>query len=269
MLRFCAYALGREELSVGVGEVARRVVLEEEEEEEGRAPGGYHELMELLRGEREEREKEGGERVNLGIQWRGQDIPVRNVELVEVVQKVKDALRTLEGDSLVKGEGKKGKAKKVLSAKRMGTYDRVLLVLSDAEAVASQLVEDNKVRFLLLSRPSLEQNLTNLTLLLRLPPPEVTQLESKRRLALSNSPTRTSSINSSWSAQSAISSLSNRPKPNSRPGKRRLRKQNNSTSLVREPRIRSRRNSKSTSNERGSTLVWSKFTTASSYLWSK
>jgi signal recognition particle subunit SRP68 len=86
------------------------------------------------------------EREAVELVWRGRDIPVRSAELVGVVLKVKKAIASLEADKDVGGKKKKGGRKEVMGARRMGTYDKALLVLSEGEDVARQLVEDNKVR---------------------------------------------------------------------------------------------------------------------------
>jgi signal recognition particle subunit SRP68 len=79
---------------------------------------------------------------------------VRNAELVDIVIKVKKAILSLEADKDLGSGGKKNNTreqrtskgrKEILGARRMGTYDKALLVLSDAEVVAKQLLDDNKV----------------------------------------------------------------------------------------------------------------------------
>lgn len=142
MLRFCAYSL-QKDTSRGMGEVAREVTGAEGPKE----VQGWEELLAELEasGGREKRE-------TIELSWRGREIPVRNVELVAVVAKVTAALKTLENDADAGKEGKerkKGARKVIMGAKRMAAYDRALLVLSEGEEVARQLVEDNKVCFFL------------------------------------------------------------------------------------------------------------------------
>lgn len=127
MLRFCAYTLERD-VEKGVGEVARDVA---EEFGENVVPGWKSLVAALEKGA-------GREREAVEIVWRGKEVPVRNVQLVDVVGKVQSALKTLEKDDA-------GKGKDMLGARRMGTFDRVLGALTDGEGVARQLVEDNQV----------------------------------------------------------------------------------------------------------------------------
>lgn len=139
MLRFCAYSL-QKDIASGMGDVAREVT----GAEGPKLVEGWAALLAELEasGGREKRE-------TIELSWRGREIPVRNVELVGVVAKVTAALKTLENDVEAGKEGKerkKGARKVIMGAKRMATYDRALLVLSEGEEVARQLVEDNKVR---------------------------------------------------------------------------------------------------------------------------
>lgn len=144
MLRFCAYRLGKD-TAAGVASISQEVA----KEALPKLAPGWTELRTRLEEEGRQTQREAVE-----IWWRGELVPVRNAELVVAAVKVKAALASLEQDQAVgkKGgdasEGKKkadGK-KEILGARRMGTYDKALLTLSDAEAVAHQLVEDNKVR---------------------------------------------------------------------------------------------------------------------------
>ncbi|BGP18641.1 hypothetical protein JCM10213_004191 [Rhodosporidiobolus nylandii] len=145
MLRFCAYRLGKD-TAAGVGAIAKEVASQALPQ---LAPG-WAMLAAKLEEEGAKSQKETVE-----VRWRGEQIPVRNAELVGVAVKVREALESLEKDQAVGtkgGEGSAGKQrvqggakKEVLGARRMGTYDKALLVLSDAEAVASQLIEDNKI----------------------------------------------------------------------------------------------------------------------------
>lgn len=142
MLRFCAYKLGKD-TAAGVAPIAKEVA----EQEMATAVPGWDELSQRL-----EEEGKQGEKESVEITWRGETIPVRNAELVAAAVKVRDALATLKQDQatarkaeVAQGKQKEGK-KEILGTKRMGTYDKALLVLGEAEAIASQLVEDNKVR---------------------------------------------------------------------------------------------------------------------------
>ncbi|GAA5889247.1 hypothetical protein JCM6882_000686 [Rhodosporidiobolus microsporus] len=146
MLRFCAYRLGKD-TAAGVATIAS-----------AEAAAALPELVPGWDALKERLEKEGkeGKKETVEVYWRGELVPVRNAELVGVAAKVKEALASLEKDQAIgakKGgeasEGKKkateGGKKEILGARRMGTYDKALLVLSDAEAVAGQLVEDDKI----------------------------------------------------------------------------------------------------------------------------
>ncbi|GAA5991718.1 hypothetical protein JCM10908_001108 [Rhodotorula pacifica] len=143
MLRFCAYRLGKD-TSTGVSTIAAQV-----------AAGEITSLVpswdDLQRQLDEAGQTSKKETVN--ITWRGQEIPIRNAELVTAAAKVQGVLATLKTDEAAskKGstvaEGKKPAASKkdILGSRRMGTFDKALLVLSEAEATAAQLVEDNKI----------------------------------------------------------------------------------------------------------------------------
>ncbi|GAA5897687.1 uncharacterized protein JCM6883_006784 [Sporobolomyces salmoneus] len=140
MLRFCAYKSGKD-TSKGVNVIAKEVA----ESKLAVTVKGWEEIKMRL-------EEEGGKekREQVEVKWRGEIVPVRNVELVDVAVKVQRALQTLEKDESKVGEGSAGKKKaegkkEVLGARRMGTYDKALLVLAEAEQVASQLVDDNKI----------------------------------------------------------------------------------------------------------------------------
>ncbi|KAK4052428.1 signal recognition particle subunit srp68 [Microbotryomycetes sp. JL201] len=139
MLRFCAYKL-EIDTSAGVGSLARETTSKEAEA----VLSGYSALIEEL-----DRSSQHRSRETVELTWRGKDVPVRSAELVDVVLKVKQAISSLVTDSSVqesaKGKGGKHRRSAAMGSRRMVTYDKVLLVLSDAEAVASQLVDDNKV----------------------------------------------------------------------------------------------------------------------------
>ncbi|CEQ40675.1 SPOSA6832_02336 [Sporobolomyces salmonicolor] len=143
MLRFCAYRLGKDTAS-GVAVIAKEIAAQEI----GEKVDGWGALKARLEEEGKEGKKEAIE-----VRWRGELIPVRNAELVSVAVRVKQALKTLEKDQALAKKGGEGSErqnkaegkKEIMGARRMGTYDKALLVLSDAEQVASQLVEDNKV----------------------------------------------------------------------------------------------------------------------------
>ncbi|KAM0753415.1 hypothetical protein T439DRAFT_322324 [Meredithblackwellia eburnea MCA 4105] len=136
MLRFCAYSLGRE-TAQGVSGVVHEAI---ENGEGQKLVTGWDDLIKALEGQGEGKEKE-----DVTIEWRGTIFPIRNAQLVEVVHKVKRALKSLQADKMVEDD-KEGKGKKeVLGNRRMGVYDKALLTLGEAEDVARQLVEDNKV----------------------------------------------------------------------------------------------------------------------------
>ncbi|GAA5842003.1 hypothetical protein JCM9279_002753 [Rhodotorula babjevae] len=149
MLRFCAYRLGLDTAS-GVASIAKDVA--------GRDMSALVPEWDALSAKLGD-EGQQGERESVEIRWRGEVVPVRNAELVGPALKVQEALASLREDEKrskkVGGEGAQGKRKAdgqgqggkkdILGARRMGTYDKALLVLSDAEAVAHQLVEDNQI----------------------------------------------------------------------------------------------------------------------------
>ncbi|KAL8293159.1 hypothetical protein RQP46_000853 [Phenoliferia psychrophenolica] len=142
MLRFCAYSLGLD-TSKGSAQLVESVA---RKEQAGLVPG-YEALVAELEATRSE-----GKRESVELSWRGQVIPIRNAQLVDVVSKVKAALATLEADKDATASKshssklkKSGAKKEVMGARRMGTYDKALLVLGEGEDVARQLVEDNKI----------------------------------------------------------------------------------------------------------------------------
>ncbi|GAA5961477.1 hypothetical protein JCM3765_003596 [Sporobolomyces pararoseus] len=143
MLRFCAYKSGKD-TSKGVNVIAKEVA----EAKLSTSVKGWEELKFNLEAEGSKEKKE-----QIEIRWRGEIVPVRNVELVDVAVKVQKVLASLEKDETTSrkgGEGSSGKKKAdgkkdILGARRMGTYDKALLVLSEAEQISNQLVEDNKI----------------------------------------------------------------------------------------------------------------------------
>lgn len=141
MLRFCAYSL-QIDTSQGTAALVEQTAAKEQE----RLVPGFGELVAALESASREQQRETVE-----LSWRGAAIPVRNAQLVDVVVKVKAALATLEADKdLAQGSSRKtkksGAKREVMGARRMGTYDKALLILGEGEDVARQLVEDNKVR---------------------------------------------------------------------------------------------------------------------------
>ena len=147
MLRFCAYRLGKD-TSTGVSTIAGQVA----KTEISSLVPSWDELRQRLDEAGQTSKKE-----TVDIVWRGQEIPIRNAELVTAaakVQSVLDSLRTDEaassyskGSAVAEGKKPATSKKEILGSRRMGTFDKALLVLSEAEATAAQLVEDNKVRF--------------------------------------------------------------------------------------------------------------------------
>ena len=145
MLRFCAYRLGKD-TSTGVSTIAGQVA----KTEISSLVPSWDELRQRLDEAGQTSKKE-----TVDIVWRGQEIPIRNAELVTAaakVQSVLDSLRTDEaassyskGSAVAEGKKPATSKKEILGSRRMGTFDKALLVLSEAEATAAQLVEDNKV----------------------------------------------------------------------------------------------------------------------------
>ena len=219
IIRFCAYKLSLD-VSQGVEILVEEIVAREG----GKLVGEYQSLFAAIGG------KEGeGARRNVGdIAWRGAEIKVRNAQLVDVIVKVKEVLgalaRDATGAAVVSEE--KGKAwgkrkqkvgmdtttnaKDVMDSRRMGMYDKALLVLSDAEGIARQLVDDNKVSDILPFPNSTTNRYDRLHFL------EDNPLDQKRRRSRSSKLIPTSSTNFSPSARNEISSLSRRPLPSSR-----------------------------------------------------
>ena len=137
MLRFCAYRLGLDTAS-GVASIAKDVA--------GRDMGALVPEWDALSAKLGA-EGQPGARESVEIRWRGEVVPVRNAELVGPALKVQDALASLREDEQRSGskggEGAQGKRK---AAGQGQGGKKEILVLSDAEAVAHQLVEDNQVR---------------------------------------------------------------------------------------------------------------------------
>lgn len=152
LIRFCAYKLSLD-VSQGVENIVREIVTRQD----GKLVAEFQDLFKAVGGQESE-----AARKNVGdIEWRGAEIKVRNAQLVDVIVKVKDVISALSKDATTTATEEKGKAwgkrkqksgmdtstnaKEVMDSRRMGMYDKALLVLSDAEGVARQLVEDNKV----------------------------------------------------------------------------------------------------------------------------
>lgn len=143
MLRFCAYSL-RLDISSGVAGIAKETC-------EAHKLAFVSDWEILVAGLKEQGGKISREKVELV--WRGEEIVVRNVELVKVVLGVQEAIKSLEMEQHdVKGKKVKsgGKKKELMGARRMGVFDKALSVLADAEEKARQLMEDNKVSVLVL-----------------------------------------------------------------------------------------------------------------------
>lgn len=134
MARFCAYQLGKD-TSKGVAQLSAQIATSELCE---KTLPGYDSLVKSLESSKGEKK----EKVELS--WRGENIPVRSAELVEVVIKVKRVVESLEKDSRVVQEKKKGKGVR-LGQKSMSAYDKALAVLGEAEETTRKLVQDNKV----------------------------------------------------------------------------------------------------------------------------
>jgi signal recognition particle subunit SRP68 len=84
------------------------------------------------------------------LNWEGQPVPVRHPELVDVLLKVQEAERRLNG---FEQGSSGGDSKRVgTSKKSVAAYDAILLALSDAEDVARKLVEAQQVYSLMLSK---------------------------------------------------------------------------------------------------------------------
>ncbi|KDE09580.1 hypothetical protein MVLG_00475 [Microbotryum lychnidis-dioicae p1A1 Lamole] len=150
MLRFCAYSL-QLDTSKGVAPTAQIIATDQLKH---RFVPGYADLIEQVK-------KEAGqsEREKLDLSWRGNQIECRSPELVEVMLKVHSAIKTLQ-DGLVKRSKRKQKKKAAgeatssevnrakkdaIGARRISTFDKALSVMSDAEGIARQAVEDNKI----------------------------------------------------------------------------------------------------------------------------
>ncbi|SCV71437.1 BQ2448_3025 [Microbotryum intermedium] len=153
MLRFCAYSL-QLDTSKGVAVIAQKTATEQLK---ARFVPGYMGLIEEVK-------KEAGqsEREKIDLSWRGNKIECRSPDLVEAMLKVQSAIKILQDDSL---KGSKRKQRKVqagqatsselkrakshkkdaIGTRRMGAFDKALLVMSDAEGIARQAIEDNKV----------------------------------------------------------------------------------------------------------------------------
>lgn len=230
MLRFCAYKLGKD-TAAGVAPIAKEVA----EEQMSTAVPGWDELSQRL-----ERDGKQGKKESVEISWRGETIPVRNAELVAAAIKVRDALATLRQDQttarkaeVAQGKQKEGK-KEILGTKRMGTYDKALLVLGEAESIASQLIEDNKVR----SRDSTGFGPPLTVFVRRSPAARATLFASRLRRALSRSSTPTSSTTFSQFASSATSSSSRPPRRSLRRARPRFATSSRRTSLGMRPATR-------------------------------
>ncbi|POY72351.1 hypothetical protein BMF94_4653 [Rhodotorula taiwanensis] len=143
MLRFCAYRLGKD-TSAGIASIAEQVA----NEETGRLVPDWESLRTRL-----EEQGQQSKKASVEIRWQGQAIPIRNAELVNAAAKVQDALAGLRADqqssekvsAVAQGKKPASNKKDILGARRMGMFDKALLVLSEAEATAAQLVEDNKI----------------------------------------------------------------------------------------------------------------------------
>jgi len=129
LIRYSAYQLGRKEshdIEGVVGDVDAEMMEE--------ALPGLGKLLEELRGETNVSEMEKGRKELRNIEFAGEKIEMRSAEMVGVMLKVQEALGRVKG----REEGGKGKG--------MRGWDRVLLVLGEAETVARRLLDDHEVR---------------------------------------------------------------------------------------------------------------------------
>lgn len=144
-IRYCAHELGRDK-AYDVDGIVMEFAAKYREE----IMPGANVLVERLKAEGHREEQGEGRKKLEALSWEGKPVPVRNPELVDVLLKVQEAERRLDGQ--YKGDGgAKGTrpAKETRSKKGVAAYDAILLALSDAEEVARKLVEAQQVCFLL------------------------------------------------------------------------------------------------------------------------
>lgn len=144
-IRLCAHELGRSKSYDVDGIVKEIAPLRRKELVEG-----YEQLMQRLEIERGAEAKKMGKKHLTPLLWEGQEVPVRNPELVDVLLDVQAAERYLLASQSAPEETKatsvKGKPRKVhKSRKGVAAYDGILSALSNAEDIARKLVEAQQV----------------------------------------------------------------------------------------------------------------------------
>ncbi|KAJ7674431.1 hypothetical protein B0H17DRAFT_1170667 [Mycena rosella] len=132
-IRYCAHELGRTkayDIDGIVAEIAGK--------HRNDIVDGCDAIIKKLKSEGDTAGKGANRKKLAELTWEGQPVPVRNPELVDVLLKVQEAERRLDGFE----QGSSSDPKKVGTSKKgVAAYDSILLALSDAEDVARKLVE--------------------------------------------------------------------------------------------------------------------------------
>lgn len=138
-IRYCAHELGRAKAYDIDG-----IVAEFASKHRNDLVEGCDDILQKFKKEEEVSGKGEARKKLQTLLWEGEPVPVRNPELVDVLLKVQESERKLDGQE---SAPKKGSGSK----KGVAAYDSVLSALSDAEEVARKLVETQQVSTLQLA----------------------------------------------------------------------------------------------------------------------
>ncbi|KLO06310.1 hypothetical protein SCHPADRAFT_882944 [Schizopora paradoxa] len=133
-IRYCAHQLGHTK-SYEVDAIVKEL----SPKHRGTLVQGYDRMIKKLYTESQTTQGDEGGRVLQPLIWDGQEVPIRNPELVDVLLQVQKAEAALKAEGGAQGEGKMSRGRK--SRKGVASFDAVLAALSDAEDVTRKLVE--------------------------------------------------------------------------------------------------------------------------------
>ncbi len=137
-IRYCAHQLGHTK-SYEVDAIVKEL----SPKHRGSLVHGYDQVIKKLFAESQNKQGSEGGHVLQPLLWDGQEVPIRNPELVDVLLQVQKAEAALKAEGSTHGDGSMFSERK--SRKGVASYDAVLAALSDAEDVARKLVESQQV----------------------------------------------------------------------------------------------------------------------------
>jgi len=136
-IRYCAHQLGHTK-SYEVDAIVKEL----SPKHRGSLVHGYDQVIKNLFAESQNKQGSEGGHVLQPLVWDGQEVPIRNPELVDVLLQVQKAEAALKAEGSTHGDGSMSSERK--SRKGVASFDAVLAALSDAEDVARKLVESQQ-----------------------------------------------------------------------------------------------------------------------------